>query len=281
MTFGKQILATCAVCISLSLPAAAQDAEPGTIVATVNGTDITIGHLLAVKDQLPQQYQTLPDDVLFDGILDQLIQQTLLEQTLDQAPSWLDTSLENERRNILSSVVVDALRDGAVTDEALQAAYAASYQNVPVEREYNASHILVETEEKAKQLVAELDGGADFAELAAEHSTGPSGPNGGQLGWFGTGRMVPEFELAVLGLEVGAVSAPVQTQFGWHVIRLNDARDVPPPSLDDVREELTVALQDAAVEAKIAELMAAGTIERNASGVEPSVLSTVTLDDLK
>ncbi|MEO0356774.1 MAG: peptidylprolyl isomerase [Pseudomonadota bacterium] len=281
MTFGKHILgATFAVFAGLQ-GAVAQDSTPTTVVADVNGTQITVGHMLAIKQQLPQQYTTLPDDILFEGILDQLIQQTLLAQTVNAEPSWIQVSLENEKRSILSSITIDKVRGTAVTDEALQAAYVAGYQNIPSEKEFNASHILVETEETAQELVAALGNGADFAELAAEKSTGPSGPNGGQLGWFGLGRMVPEFELAVVNLDVGQVSDPVQTQFGWHVIRLNDMRNIEPPTLEDVRDELEQGLQDAAVEAKLAELLAVAAIERNTAGVLPDVLSTLDLESME
>ena len=134
----------------------------------------------------------------------------------------------------------------AVTDEDLQAAYDAQFANVDPQEEYNASHILVETEEEALAVKEEIDGGAEFAAVAREKSTGPSGPNGGELGWFGTGMMVPDFEAAVIALEVGEGSAPVQTQFGWHVITLNDARKQAVPTLDEVREELLAALRNEA-----------------------------------
>ena len=109
--------------------------------------------------------------------------------------------------------------------------------------------------------MTELEGGADFATLAQERSTGPSGPNGGELGWFGTGQMVPEFENAVTGLEVGAVSDPVETQFGWHVVKLNESRDVPPPTLDQVRDDIVNQIRQTRVEERLAELRAAASPE--------------------
>ncbi len=141
-----------------------------------------------------------------------------------------------------------AMLDEALTDEVLQAAYDEKFADAEPTKEFNASHILVETEDEAKTLVTELEGGADFAELAKEKSTGPSGPNGGELGWFGAGMMVKEFEDVVMGMEVGAVSAPVQTQFGWHVIRLNETRMKDAPPLADVREELADEVQQQIIE---------------------------------
>ena len=99
-----------------------------------------------------------------------------------------------------------------------------------------------------------LDDGADFAETARERSTGPSGPNGGELGWFGPGMMVPEFEAAVLTLEPGDVSDPVQTQFGWHIVTLNESRETPLPTLDDLRAELTTDIQQANLNALVEQL---------------------------
>ena len=264
---------------ALAMPAAAQDAD--TVVATVNGTDITVGHMIVARASLPQQFQQLPDEVLFTGILDQLINQTLLAQAFDgELPKRTGLQLENETRSLTAGEELEALFEEKLTDEAIEAAYAAKYDGVTPEEEYNASHILVETEEEAQAIKADLDGGADFAATAREKSTGPSGPNGGQLGWFGTGAMVPSFEAAVIALEVGEISEPVQTQFGWHVIILNETRTPDAPELDDVRDELLQELRDSTVEDYVAGLTEAAQIDRtSADGVDPSVLSDLSLVD--
>ena len=132
--------------------------------------------------------------------------------------------LENEARALRSAVAIDAIIGQSFTDDEIAAAYDENYGNIPAEPEFNASHILVETEGEAKALVASLNNGVDFAELAKEKSTGPSGPNGGELGWFGLGMMVAPFESAGLSMEIGDISAPVQTQFGWHVLILKIGR---------------------------------------------------------
>jgi peptidyl-prolyl cis-trans isomerase C len=107
-------------------------------------------------------------------------------------------------------------------------------------------------------------------------STGPSGPNGGELGWFGAGMMVSEFETAVMNMDVGTVSAPVQTQFGWHVIKLNDMRDKPLPTLDEMRDQLIGQLQDTLINQKIEELTAdAVIVSGNIDEIDPSILSNV------
>lgn len=273
-------LSAAALSLTLMLPAQAEDA-PGvdTVLATVDGVEITLGHVIQTRQTLPPQYQQLSADVLFPGILDQLIQQTVLSASVKGEPKSVALAMENQRRSLMANLAIDAILATAVTDEKLQAEYDAAYGNVEAGQEYNAAHILVETEEKAKELVAEARGGADFAELAKEHSTGPSGPNGGSLGWFGAGMMVPPFEEATFALEVGAISDPVQTQFGWHVIKLNETRAIEAPSLDEVRGELEAAVQQKAVEAQVLAMTAAANVDRSgAEGIDPSVLDQLSLD---
>ena len=274
MSVTKHILPAI-LAATMAFPVVAQDAPTtDTVVATVNGTDITLGHMIALRAGLPQQYQQLPPDVLFSGILDQLVQQQLLADTESELSPGGLISVENQTRSILANQAITGIIDGAVTDETLNAAYEAMFADVEPTTELNASHILVETEEEAQALVEALEDGADFAALAQEKSTGPSGPNGGALGWFGPGMMVPPFEAATAELEVGEVSAPVQTQFGWHVILLNDKRIAEAPPLDAVRAELTDQIQRDAIDALIADLTEAGEVDRSAAEtIDPLVLN--------
>lgn len=276
----KRLMLAAATALALghTLPAAAEDAPTAeTVVATVNGQDITLGHLILVRASLPQQYAQLPDEVLFDGILNQLVQQAVLAETLENTPRRVEMALENEQRQMLAAEAIDDLLAGAMTDAAVQGVYDEEYASAKPEQEWNASHILVETEEEATALAERARGGEEFAQLARDHSTGPSGPNGGQLGWFSTGMMVPPFEEAVQAMEKETVSDPVQTQFGWHVIRLNDTRlkDVPP--LDEVRGEIEARLQQQIVDARVQELTDAAEVERKDEGIDKSVLSNLDL----
>lgn len=259
----------------LSTPLAAQETNLTTVVATVNGTKLTLAHMLDIKRQLPQQYKNLEDSVLFNGIIEQLIQQQLLASSVETPPSWLPTAMENQERNLLSTIVIDDIRAGALSDTALQSAYEAKFPAGGGEEEYQASHILLETEDKARELLKLLDEGADFATLAQEHSTGPSGPRGGDLGWFGKGQMVPDFENAVLSMTPGTYAGPVQTQFGYHLILLTDRRVMARPSLEEVRGELEVELQNVAVEAHLRTLMDGADVTLSSDGIDPSVLSTL------
>ena len=259
----------------LSTPLAAQEANLTTVVATVNGTKLTLAHVLDIKRQLPAQYKNLEDSVLFNGIIEQLVQQQLLASSFETPPSCLPTAMKNQKRNLLSTIVIDDIRAGALSEAALQSAYDAKFPAGEGEEEYQASHILMETEDEAREILALLDEGADFATLAQEHSTGPSGPRGGDLGWFGKGQMVPDFENAGLSRAPGAYAGPVQTQFGYHLILLRDRRIMARPSLEEVRGELEVELQNAAVESHLRALMDGADVSLSSDDIDPSVLSTL------
>lgn len=256
--------------------AAMAESEPGadTVVARVNGDEITVGHMIMARAVLPEQYQQVPADVLYKAILDQLIQQTALVQSREgDVPRAVEISLENERRSMLAADAIESTMISVGSEEEIRAAYDAKYSEGTGGEEFNASHILVETEEEAQTIKAELDNGADFAETAKTKSTGPSGPNGGELGWFSDGQMVGEFQAAVNTLEPGQVSEPVQTQFGWHVIILNDKRDKEAPTFEQVEQELLAELRQNAVEDRIEELTSKAEIDRPViEGLDPSII---------
>lgn len=270
------LLRATGLAVTVAMPAAAQDAD--TVMATVNGTDITLGHMIALQDRLPEQYKQLEDDVLFKGILDQLIQQTALSQEMAKNSTKV-TKLreENELRAFLAAELMEKVGTADVDPQALQDLYSERYEDGEPETEFNASHILVETKEAAAALIVQLADGADFAELAKEHSTGPSGPGGGSLGWFGIGAMVPAFEEAVVALQDGGVSEPVQTQFGWHIVKRNESRLKDAPALDAVRDELERELRAAAIEAEIDRLTNSALVERPVMEVDPATIRDVGL----
>jgi peptidyl-prolyl cis-trans isomerase C len=265
--------------LALAPAAGAQDLTAATVVATVNGTDITLGHMVAMRESLPEQYQQLPDEALWDGILEQLIQQTALEGAAEPSLTRRDLlNLENQRRAYIAGAALQTVAAAAVTEAAITAAYearVAAQAAAPVS-EYNASHILVATEEAAAGLKAEIDAGADFAELARTHSSDGSAAGGGDLGWFGLGMMVKPFEDAVVALQPGEVAGPVETQFGWHLVRLNDTRAATVPALDAMRDELAAELERQAVEAHLAAATDAATITRT-DGIDPAALRDQTL----
>jgi len=257
--------------LALSFAAAtaqAQDATADTVIATVGETEITLGQMIIARAQLPQQYTQFPDDVLFQGVLDQLIQQQVLADSLTDVPGRVAFAIENERRSLMAGEVINNITTGAATDDAIAAAYQERYASATPATEYNASHLLVETEEEAIAAKARIDAGEEFADVARDVSTGPTGPNGGNLGWFAKGQMVAEFEATTVALTVGDVSDPVQTQFGWHVVTLLDTRNKDVPTLDAVRQELFGEIQEAAT-----------IVKPEADAFDPSLISNLDLLD--
>lgn len=260
-----------AALVAAPLPALAQEAS--TVLAKVGDVEITVGQVIALRSRLPEQYQTLEDDQLYQGILEQMIQQQVLAAAIESDLTRADTlNLQVERRAVLASRMVERLARRQPSEDAVRAAYEEEYGGFEAEVEWNASHILLPTEDEARAVVAMVNDGEDFATLARTRSTGPSGPNGGALGWFGEGQMVPEFEAAVKELEVEGVSPPVQTQFGWHVVRLNERRLTEAPPLDEVRAQIEARLANAAVEAAIDDLVDDATIERMEVDFDASVI---------
>ena len=278
MAKAMRFVAGAVLSLTLALPAMAEDVTADTVVAVVNGTNITLGNMIVARESLPAQYQALPPETLFKGILDQLIQQTALQQSVGDLTKRDTLQMENDRRAYLSNVALEPAVTAAVTEEAIKAAYDAKFANATPGTEYHAAHILVDSEEKANELKAQLDGGAVFADLAKANSTDTgSGANGGDLGWFGVGTMVKPFEDAVVAAPVGTVVGPIKTDFGYHLILVSETRPAANPTLDDVRDELTQELQQKAVEAKVKEVTDAAKIEKPGEALDPAVLNDSTL----
>lgn len=278
----KQLRLSAAVALVAltAAPVFAEGETSDTVVATVNGTEITLGQMIALRENLPQQYLTLPDDVLFKGILDQLVQQEVLAQSATALTKRDEANITNDKRGYLSGVVIAGITKTAVTDEALQKAYDERFKDAAPQKEYHAAHILVKTEDEAKALKAQLDGGANFAELAKANSidTG-SGAQGGDLGWFGLGMMVKPFEDAVVKAEIGKITDPVQTDFGWHLILVSESRIAAKPSLDDLREELAQEVETKAIDDHLKSLTEAAKIEKPGEGIDPALLKDAKLID--
>ncbi len=265
---------------SLSLPAAGQDAvSADTVVARVGDNEITLGHIIAAIPALTEQEQQLPDGILLEGMIERLVQQEAVASAATEVTKVVRLSVENERRSLIAADVVNRLAaEVEVTEEGIKAAYDARFADFTPDPEYRPSHILVATEEEAQAVLEELRAGADFAELAKEKSTGPTGPNGGDLGWTHLGRTVPPFEAAMVALEVGEISEPVQTQFGWHVLKLNDIRQPGVPALEQIRGEIEAEVWQLNLRNAIDEIVGAVEIERpDVSAIDPSVVRDLSL----
>ncbi len=226
----------------LAAPGFAQENDT-TIVAKVNGVEITERELALAEVDMLQQFAQTPAEDRRAAILNALIDIKLLaasaeEAGLDQTPNFKARMAFTRARTLHNELFQKQALD-TIADDELQSRYDLEIKNFPQAEEVKARHILVETEEAAREIVAELDGGADFIELAKSKSTGPSGPQGGDLGYFGKGQMVPEFETAAFALENGKYTKdPVKSQFGWHVILKEDQRVTPPPAFDEVKDQV-------------------------------------------
>lgn len=266
--------AAAALVCALAAPAAAQDAA--TVVARVGEAQITLGHVIALREVLPPQLQGAPDDRLFPVLIEQMIDQELLAQSVaGQLSDANRLRFENEQRGFLSGVALAAAIDLAVTEPNIEAAYAAFAEEFgagePV-TEWNAAHILVQTEEQIRAAAEAIAGGRDFAEVAREVSTDGSARQGGDLGWFGPGVMIPEFEEVVRNLAPGQVSEPLQTRFGWHLVRLVETRIASVPDLATVRDDLIEELRREAMQTLIASLRAATAVENLSEGMDPALM---------
>ncbi|HMM08622.1 MAG TPA: peptidylprolyl isomerase [Paracoccus solventivorans] len=251
-----------------------------SVVAVVNGEAITLGQMIAMKEGLQGGAGDLPDVALWDLMLDQMIRQTAVAQVTAQSLTPRDRAmLELDRRGYLSAATLERVAKPEPTEDELRAVYDAAFGSGDSPKtEYSAAHILVATEDEAKAVAEELAGGADFAALAAEKSTDNSAANGGDLGWFTAEMMVEPFAKAVEALEPGQVSAPVQSQFGWHVIRLNETREQTPPEFEQIREQLATQVRRNRVDAEIERLVSAASIEKT-EGLAPELLNRTELLD--
>jgi peptidyl-prolyl cis-trans isomerase C len=250
---------TLAAALGAAPAQAQQSVDPDTVVATVNGQEVTLAQVQALRARDPQLGQ-VPLAMLYDSLVNHLIEGRLIVDKA-KAEGFADHPDVAERLNavrdeIIRSVYLTKVVEDAASEDALQAKYEDYKAANPPQEEVAASHILVETEEEARALIAQLEDGADFAELAKAESTGPSAPNGGDLGYFKReGQMVEPFAKAAFDLEAGAYTTePVQTQFGWHIIKVTDRRMAEPPALDEVRNELTTQIAQERIENLIEEL---------------------------
>jgi peptidyl-prolyl cis-trans isomerase C len=217
-------------------------------VAVVNGVPISKAAYEVYAQQRQNQRGGADTAEGRKALTDELVIQELLvqeadKQKLDKDPQFLQ-QLEMVKRNLLATAVVrKVLSEKPIIEEAIKKEYETATAAM-AKKEYKARHILVDTEDKAKEIVKEIKTGKDFSELAKAKSSDSSGANGGDLGWFSADMMVQPFGEAVSKLEKGKFSeTPVQTQFGWHVIILDDVRDATPPALDELRPQISQMLQ--------------------------------------
>jgi len=217
-------------------------ADPATVLATVGAEEITEADLVLAAEELQAELQSVPADQRRAFLLTVMIDMKLmagaaradgLAETEDFARRQAYLEDQALRREFFNQIV-----ETEVTDGAIEATYEELVADFSPEPEVRARHILVETEDEANSIRAEIEGGRDFADAAAEYGTDGTASNGGDLGFFSTGMMVPEFEEAAFALEEGELSQPVQSQFGWHLIKLEERRVTQAPPLEQVRQQV-------------------------------------------
>lgn len=257
-----------AACLALTLvPSFAQsqaEAE-NVIIATVDGVAITRAELAFAAEDMAQDLASIPpgeqEAVLVSVLIDmKLMANAARRLELDQTEVFIARLRYLEERALRRAFFTTNVND-SITEDDLIAAYDEAIGGQEPAEELHARHILLASLEDAQSVKAELDAGSDFVIMAQEKSTGPSGPNGGDLGFFGRGQMVTEFEDAVFALEVGQVSEPVQTQFGWHIIKLEERRDVALPAFAQVQGQLREQLLRERYVSTLATLKQAASIE--------------------
>ena len=226
----------------------------------------TMDEIMAVAQTLPPEYREAGLANLYSQLVDEVANSRLAAEAgrsdgLD-AEEDIAMAMKLAADRVLAEAYMTNKVSAEISDEAIQSAYDTFVADSASREQVTAAHILVETEDTARAIIEQLNDGADFAELAREKSTGPSGPNGGSLGAFGRGQMVPAFEAAAFSMPVGSYSAdPVQTQFGWHVIQVTDKGVEPAPSLDQMREQITANLSRQSFARVIEALRAGAAIE--------------------
>ena len=265
------ITAAMAVVPFIVLPAAAQTtpatAQEKIIVATVDGENIYSSDVVMLFQTLPEQYRQAGLGQMADQIVERLIEQTLVSNAARK--SGLTETAEVKRRikvlsdGVLQQMYLDNKIGEQLTDDALKAAYREQIAGAKRPEEIRARHILVKTEAEAKKIIAELADKGDFAAAAKKHSTGPSGVKGGDLGFFSDGMMVPEFSKAAFALKAGEFTkAPVKTQFGWHIIKLEERRKAEAAPFNEVAPKLRQELGRKAYEKIIGDLRATAKISK-------------------
>jgi len=249
-----------------SAPAPSPLPPPNTVVARVDGTELHLSDVEAAQQSLPPQAQKLPLEQIYPMLLDRLVDGALIteagrKERLEQDPE-LQVRLKRYEDRLIQEAYLNQAIKAAETEGQLKARYQSFAKDKAGQEEVHAQHILVKTEDEAKSVIAELDKGTDFGELAKKYSTDPSASSGGDLGYFGHDDMVAAFADAAFALPKGQYSkTPVKTEFGWHVIKVEDRRAGKPPSFEEAREQLSRDLAHEIIDAKLQDLRGAAKIE--------------------
>ena len=242
--------------------------SPDTVIAKVGPDVIRYADLTDAVQTLPEQLKALPPAMLYPMLLDQLVDRDVIVLQARKEKLQDDPKVQHAIQRATDMALQNALLTREIqpllTDDAIKSRYDKEYAGKSGEEEVRAAHILVPSEDKAKEIIAQLQKGGDFAEAAKKNSTDPSAAqNSGELGWFKKGDMLPEFSGAAFALKPGEITQqPVHTRFGWHVIKLEGRRTAPPPTLDQVRDEIRQQIIQEAVAKVLAQAKEGVKIEK-------------------
>ena len=249
----------------VSQPAISQDLPPTAL--TIDGEPFSLNLVGTIIQQLPPEVLNRPTESYYDTVIDDIIDTHLSADAaraagLDENPAIHEVATRAYERVLAQAFIQQAVNE-RLTEDMIQQSYNDLVADTESRSEVRARHILVASEDEAKAVISRLDNGEDFAALAQELSTGPSGQNGGELGYFRRGDMVPGFELVAFATASGSYTdTPVQTQYGWHVIKVEDRRIAPAPPLEEVQEQLVSSLSIRLISQIITELRDQSTITR-------------------
>jgi peptidyl-prolyl cis-trans isomerase C len=263
--FAARLAGAAALAALLVAPIARAE-DGNSIVARANGVDIRQSDLTLAEEDIGSAMPQMGPEQKRDYLITYLADVIILAQAADQHQlanrSDVKQRIEFERHKALMEALLQDAGKAAATDDAMHKVYDEAIKQTPNEQEVHARHILVATEGEAKDIEAQLKNGADFAALAKEKSKDPGAAEGGDLGWFTKDQMVPEFAEAAFKLDKGQISEPIKTQFGWHVIKVEDKRVKPTPTYDQVKGQLENYVSRRAQAELVDNLRKSATIER-------------------
>jgi peptidyl-prolyl cis-trans isomerase C len=273
-SFDARLLSAVALAAFLIAPIGSRAQESDPVVAHANGVDIRQSDLAMAESDIgsamPQMGPEQKRDYLITYLADVIILAHAADQQQIANRNEVKHRIEFERQKALMEALLQDAGKAAMTDDAMHKIYDEAIKQTPNEEEVHARHILVATEGEAKDIEAQLKKGADFAALAKEKSKDPGAAEGGDLGYFTKEQMVPEFAEAAFKLEKGQTSDPVKTQFGWHIIKLEDKRIKPTPTFDQVKGQLQSYVARRAQAELVDKLRKTATIERLDQPAGPS-----------
>jgi peptidyl-prolyl cis-trans isomerase C len=254
--------------------------KPDTVVARIDGTDIHFSDVQAAIGNLPEQYRSLPPQMLYPMLIDQLIDRRAVVLLARKDGLEKDPAVQQQVARATDQALQNALFtkeiSPLISEKAIKARYDATIAGKPGEEEVHARHILVASEDEAKKIIDELNKGGDFEKLAKAHSTDSGAAQGGDLGFFKKTDMVPEFSAAAFALKPGEYTkTPVHTQYGWHIIKVEAVRQAPPPTFEQSHDQIRQEIIQENVKRVVAEAKVGLKIEKfNLDGTVPKATDT-------